>query len=206
MDLEKNIIITGAPGIGKSSISKLLAEWLNFEQVSFGTQMLRISSDKYGIRDRDKLTELPMSEYMGLVSQVASEIGEKKKCIIDCQASVRKGGGFVPVLTPDVLLEMNLFFVCVLRSHASAIQSRRIHDVSRDRGKETESEIGLHQAVNIAIASYNCDVSGIRVLVVENEENNMSGTVVRIIAQLGGIHGPLGFGKNGYQRETEPKG
>ncbi len=77
----KRIILVGIPGVGKTSLlSKRVEIIKNHDKsvgvISFGTLMFEIAK-KNGLKDRDELRKLPVTEQHNLQKIVAEKIAEQ---------------------------------------------------------------------------------------------------------------------------------
>ena len=56
------IVVTGIPGVGKTTVMKKAAEGINVEFVTFGTIMEEIAKEMKLVKDRDEMRKLTLDQ------------------------------------------------------------------------------------------------------------------------------------------------
>ena len=109
----KKIIIVGIPGVGKTTLVTKIVETLTSNHktvkvVSFGSVMLD-EATKRGLKDRDELRKLPMSEQQNLQKTAAESIAQLSEdfVIVDTHAFISTPSGYYPGLPAQVLTAIN---------------------------------------------------------------------------------------------------
>ncbi|MDD5023270.1 MAG: AAA family ATPase, partial [Candidatus ainarchaeum sp.] len=86
------IIVMGLPGAGKTTVLQGAQEKKpEYKILNYGTLMLEIASEKFGVKDRDKIRTLSpdeQKEIQALVGKKLSKYSEKDKIILDTHCSV----------------------------------------------------------------------------------------------------------------------
>jgi adenylate kinase len=97
----KKVIITGVPGVGKTSvinesIKRLESEGVPYQNINFGTFMFEVAQREDIVQDRDSMRRLDkdaQKRLQQLASQAIAKI--EGNVIIDTHASVKTPAGFL---------------------------------------------------------------------------------------------------------------
>jgi len=196
----KTIIVTGVPGVGKTTVIKELTGLLErdgykFYVANFGDFMLKQALSKGLITSRDQIRRLThrmqVSLQQAAARDIASEAREKLTdggiLIVDTHAIVKTSTGVWPGLPEHVVKELNPDVIVVVEAPPEEIVRRQEEDKTRDRkdiqerGIEEIKDLMLHAKI-AAISS--AVVSGASVLEVANERGKAreaAETILRII-------------------------
>jgi len=196
----KTIIITGIPGVGKTTVIKELTELLErdghkFYVANFGDFMLKQALSKGLVTSRDQMRRLShrmqVSLQQAAARDIASEAREKLAdggvLIVDTHAIVKTSTGVWPGLPEHVVKELNPDVIVVVEAPPEEIVRRQEEDKTRDRrdiqerGVEEIKDLMFHAKI-AAISS--AVVSGASVLEVANERGKAreaAETILRII-------------------------
>ncbi len=139
----KRIILVGIPGVGKTSLlSKIVETIKNHDKsvgvISFGTLMFEIAK-KNGLKDRDELRKLPVTEQQNLQKIAAEKIAEHNEqiVIIDTHAFINSTEGYYPGLPEHVLKIIKPTNFVTVTAKPEEIYNRRMKDDTRNRDKVT---------------------------------------------------------------------
>jgi len=196
----KTIIVTGVPGVGKTTVIKELTGLLErdgykFYVANFGDFMLKQALSKGLVTSRDQIRKLSHRTQVSLqqaaARDIASEAREKLTdggvLIVDTHAVVKTSTGVWPGLPEHVVKELNPDVIVVVVAPPEEIVRRQGEDKTRDRrdiqerGIEEVKELMLYAKI-AAISS--AVVSGASVLEVANERGKAreaAETILRII-------------------------
>jgi len=172
----KRIVITGVPGVGKTTVvngalEKLRAEGISYESINFGTFMFEVASAQKVVSDRDGMRKLSGSVQKEIQRKAAQAMAKiEGNVIIDTHCTVKTPKGFLAGLPEWVLRELMPDMVILVETDEDQILSRRLNDPTRTRDPDTAKEIALHQEYNRAMAATYSMVSGCMVKIVKNQD------------------------------------
>ncbi|MCE4629492.1 MAG: adenylate kinase, partial [Desulfurococcales archaeon] len=142
----KVVIVTGVPGVGKTTVInhlKKIAEekQVKVEVVNFGSFMLNYAVKEGIIEDRDKIRTLPLRKQLELQELAAKAIIEYAKLklgddgflIIDTHALVRTVAGYWPGLPKHVIDQLKPDMIAVIEAEPEVIAARQERDKTRYR-------------------------------------------------------------------------
>ena len=186
----KKVIITGVPGVGKTSvitdtIQKLTDEGVPYQSINFGTFMFEIAKAKSLVQDRDEMRKLGKDDQKALQREASQQIAKiDGNVLIDTHASVKTPAGFLPGLPEWVLRDLMPDIMVLVEADDDQILRRRLRDESRIRDIEGSRSICDHQEFNRAAAASYAMLTGCTVLYVENADFLLSLSVERLTAVL----------------------
>lgn len=142
----KVVIVTGVPGVGKTTVLNFLAEKaraksLKVEIVNFGSFMLDYAVKQGIIEDRDKIRTLPLRKQLDLQAKAAKAIieyaterlGSEGYLLIDTHALVRTVAGYWPGLPKHVIDELLPDMIAVIEAPPEIVAARQERDKTRYR-------------------------------------------------------------------------
>ncbi|QYZ79080.1 adenylate kinase [Methanofollis formosanus] len=171
----KRVVITGVPGVGKTtvieeSMKRLAEEGTPYKAVNFGTCMFETAKAEGHVEDRDQMRTLDKDVQKELQRLAGKRIGEMEgNIIIDTHASVKTPGGYLPGLPEWVLAELHPDIVVLVETDDDQILMRRMGDESRRRDPEGSRSIAEHQGINRAFAAAYAMMTGCTVQIVRND-------------------------------------
>ncbi len=172
----RRIIITGVPGVGKTTVvnealQKLDQEGISYESLNFGTFMFEVAQKEGIVADRDEMRKLDRDEQKRLQRMAAKAIAKRPgNVIIDTHASIRTPKGFLPGLPEWVLAELMPDTVVLVETDEDQILLRRLSDETRTRDMEGARSILEHQQFNRSIAAAYAMMTGCTVKIVTNPD------------------------------------
>jgi adenylate kinase len=173
----KRIVITGVPGVGKTTVvngalGRLAEEGVMYQSINFGTVMFEVACSQKIVSDRDGMRKLPGSAQREIQRMAAQAIaGTEGNIIIDTHCTVKTPKGFLAGLPEWVLRELMPDMVILVETDEDQILSRRLADTTRARDPDTSREIALHQEYNRGMAAAYSMVSGCTVKIVKNQDH-----------------------------------
>ena len=186
----KRIVITGVPGVGKTTVvngalEKLKGEGIEYRSLNFGTFMFEVATAEGIVRDRDGMRKLDKDQQKRLQKMAAQGIARiEGNVIIDTHCTVKTPKGFLAGLPEWVLCELMPDMVILVETDEDQILGRRLSDTTRTRDMEGSREIALHQEFNRAMAAAYAMVSGCTVAIVRNQDHLLDQAVAQMAAAL----------------------
>lgn len=190
--MSRLIVVTGVPGVGKSTVvskalEELRAEGVNYELVNYGDVMLELARKWTGTSDRDEMRKLPPDVYRKIQREAAkriARIAKRKPVLLDTHCSIKKPEGYLPGLPSWVLEELKPESILIIEAVPEEVASRRTKDVTRRRDEELLAEIAEHQQLNRAIAMAYAAAVGATVRIIKNREGMLSEAVKEMVEAL----------------------
>ena len=172
----KKVIITGVPGVGKTSvinesIKRLETEGVPYQNINFGTFMYEVAQREGMVQDRDAMRKLDkdtQKRLQQLASQAIAKI--EGNVIIDTHASVKTLTGFLAGLPEWVLRELKPDTIILVETDEDQILKRRLSDATRVRDIEGARGIADHQNFNRAAAAAYATITGCTIKYITNAD------------------------------------
>lgn len=170
------VIITGIPGVGKSTITRLALQRTKakFRLINFGDLMFEEAVKAGLVKHRDEMRKLPLKIQRELQMKAAKKITEMAKehpILVDTHATIKTPHGYMLGLPYEVVKTLNPNFIVIIEATPSEILGRRLRDLKRDRDVETEEQIQRHQDLNRAAAIAYAMHSNALIKIIENHED-----------------------------------
>jgi adenylate kinase len=170
-DIMGVIIVTGIPGVGKTTVMKKTAKGMDMQFVTFGTVMIDIAKEKGLAKDRDEMRKLTLERQKQLQIKTAEKIAEMKNVIVDTHCTIKTLRGYMPGLPERVIKKLSPTAIVVVEADPEEIYNRRAKDATRNRDSDSKEEIAEHQQINRAIAMAYAALTGATVKIVFNHDN-----------------------------------
>jgi len=175
--LGKKVVVTGVPGVGKTTVitgamEKLAGEGIQYESINFGSFMFERALKDSIVGNRDEMRKLDRTVQKRLQKEAASGIAAvsgTKNVIIDTHASVKTPAGYLAGLPEWVLRELMPDVIVLVETDEDQILLRRLGDDTRTRDMEGGRAIAEHQAFNRSLAAAYAMLTGCTVKIVRNE-------------------------------------
>ncbi len=94
------IVVTGIPGVGKTTVMKKAAEGMDIEFVTFGTIMIDIAKEIGLVKDRDEMRKLTLDQQRDLQIRAAEKAGGMKNVVVDTHCTIKTPKGYMPGTEP----------------------------------------------------------------------------------------------------------
>ena len=182
----KRIVITGVPGVGKTTVvngalEHLKGEGIEYRSLNFGTFMFEVAEAEGMVKDRDGMRKLDRDQQKRLQKAAAQKMAQiPGNVIIDTHCTVKTPKGFLAGLPEWVLRELQPDMVVLVETDEDQILSRRLNDPTRTRDMEGSREIAFHQEFNRSMAAAYAMVSGCTISVVKNQDHLLEQAVARM--------------------------
>jgi adenylate kinase len=171
------IVVTGIPGVGKTTVMQKAAEGMDIQFVTFGTVMIEIAKELGWVKDRDEMRKLSLDQQKQLQIKTAEKIGKMKNVIVDTHCTVKTPKGYMPGLPEWVLRKLNPTSIVIVEADPKEIYNRRAKDTSRNRDPDSVERIAEHQMINRAAAMAYATLTGATVKIVFNHDNALEEAV-----------------------------
>lgn len=170
------VVITGIPGVGKSTITKLALKRTRakFRVVNFGDIMFEEAVKAKLVTHRDEMRRLSLKVQRELQLKAAQrilEISREEPVLLDTHATIKTPLGYMLGFPKEVIEVINPKFIVIIEATPSEILGRRLRDLKRDRDVETEEQIQRHQDLNRAAAISYAMHSNALIKIIENHED-----------------------------------
>ncbi|MBA4717986.1 MAG: adenylate kinase [Nitrosopumilus sp.] len=191
MEENKKIIMTGIPGVGKTTLLSKIVEIIkshgkSVNVVSFGTMMFEIAKEN-GLKDRDELRKLSVTEQQNLQKIVAEKIAalNDQIVIIDTHAFINSPEGYYPGLPEHVLKIIKPTNFVSVSAKSEEIYNRRMKDDTRNRDKITLINIKKELEYQSGMISACVVITGSPVRHILNNEGKVDEAVDKVISSIG---------------------
>ena len=171
------IVVTGIPGVGKTTVMMKAAEGMDIEFVTFGTVMIDIAKELGLVKDRDEMRKLTLEQQKELQIKSAEKIASMGNVILDTHCTVKTPKGYMPGLPEWVIKKLNPIAIVVVEANPEEIYNRRAKDISRNRDSDSKDKIAEHQQINRAAAMAYAALTGATVKIVFNHDNDIDEAV-----------------------------
>jgi adenylate kinase len=190
------VVMTGVPGVGKSTVVKKAFEKakkngvkVDYEFVNFGDVMLETAESAGLVAHRDEMRQLPVEKQHEIQKKSAAQIrrmADEGNVILDTHASIETPRGFIPGMPEWVLRELKPDVIVVLESRPQDVNKFRKKDIGDDfRRREVDNleSIERHQSVNRSIAVAYSVLTGTPIKIIWKPE----GTLPQAAQELLGV-------------------
>ena len=171
------IVVTGIPGVGKTTVIQKAAEGIDIQFVTFGTIMIDIATELGLVKDRDEMRKLTLDQQKQLQIKTAEKVGKMKNVILDTHCTVKTPKGYMPGLPEWVLRKLNPTAIIIVEADPQEIFNRRAKDMTRNRDPDSVEQIAEHQMINRAAAMAYATLTGATVKIVFNHDNALEAAV-----------------------------
>ena len=172
----KKVIITGVPGVGKTTVvnealKKLKTEGIEYQSINFGSFMFDVAMADGTVKDRDQMRSLDKTVQKRLQQNAAQAIAKiTGNVLVDTHASVKTPKGYLAGLPEWVLREIMPDLIVLVETDDDQILMRRLSDETRSRDKEGSKAIAEHQEFNRAIAASYAMLTGCTIKMITNAD------------------------------------
>jgi adenylate kinase len=172
----KKVIITGVPGVGKTTVVnkalKTLKEMgVEYTSINFGSFMFDVARSDDIVQDRDQMRTLDRGVQKRLQQRAGQAIAQVTgNVLIDTHASVKTPKGYLAGLPEWVLREIMPDIIVLVETDNDQILMRRLTDETRSRDKEGYNSIAEHQQFNRSIAAAYAMMTGCTIRIITNPD------------------------------------
>ena len=187
----KKVVMVGIPGVGKTTLLSKMAEIIKDHKksvsvLSFGTLMFDVAKEN-GLKDRDELRKLPVTEQQRLQKLAAEKIAlhDEDVVIIDTHAFISSQEGYYPGLPEHVLKIIKPTNFVSVSAKPEEIYNRRMSDDTRNRDKITLANVKKELDAQSGMISACAVITGSPVKYILNREGKVDEAAEKIIKALG---------------------
>lgn len=172
----KKVIITGVPGVGKTTVvnealKKLNEMGIEYQSLNFGSFMFEVAKSENIVKDRDQMRTLDRAVQKSLQQRAGQAIAKiSGNVLIDTHASVKTPKGYMAGLPEWVLREIMPDIIVLVETDDDQILMRRLTDDTRSRDREGSRSIGEHQQFNRSIAASYSMMTGCTIKMITNAD------------------------------------
>ncbi len=171
------IVVTGIPGVGKTTVMKQAAEGIDIKFVTFGSVMIDIAKEMELVKNRDEMRKLTLEQQKDLQIRSAEKVASMGDVILDTHCTIKTPKGYMPGLPEWVLKKLKPTAIVVVEADPDEIFNRRAKDATRNRDPDSEEEIAEHQQINRAAAMSYATLTGATVKIVFNHDDAVDAAV-----------------------------
>ena len=186
----KKVIITGVPGVGKTTVinsafEKITAEGVKYQNINFGSYMFEVAHAEGLVVDRDEMRKLDRMSQKRLQKTAAEKIAAiDGNVIIDTHASVKTPNGYLAGLPEWVITAIMPDVIVLVETDNDQILLRRLSDETRVRDMEGSRSIAEHQEMNRAFAASYSMLTGCTVKIITNPDFLLDKAVDELVKTL----------------------
>lgn len=173
------IIVTGVPGVGKSSVMEGVSKARSLPVVNYGSVMFEAAKAKGLVASRDQMRKLPADVQREVQAEAGRTIGRMPDAIVDTHCLIKTPEGYLPGIPMGVLTLIAPQVVVLVEAPAAQIHGRRAKDDSRTRDHDSVEAIEEHQQLNRSAAAAMGVISGATVKIVANLDGGLEEAVRR---------------------------
>lgn len=177
------IVVTGVPGIGKTTVMEKASRAKDIEIVNYGTVMFEIAKN-FGIQKRDEMRKLIPEKQREVQEKAADNIHKMGSVILDTHCTIKTPRGYLPGLPEWVLKKIKPEVIVLVEATPQEIAGRRQKDKSRERDKEIIEDIEEHQMINRFTAIAYSTICRATVKIIYNHDNRVDEAVIALISVI----------------------
>lgn len=188
--MERRVIITGVPGVGKTTVidgalKRLELEGIRYHPINFGTFMFEMASREGIVSDRDQMRRLERPVQKELQRRAAELISRiEGNVIVDTHCSIKTPKGYLPGLPDWVIDGIRPDTLILVETDEDQILGRRLKDPTRVRDMEGSGAIWEHQQFNRSISAAIATRTGCTVKILKNQDHLLEQAIEEMTSAL----------------------
>ncbi len=179
------IIVTGIPGVGKTTVMEAAADKADAKIVVYGSQMFEVASAKGLVEHRDDMRRLHPDVQKEIQMEAAKAMAAMGDIIVDTHCTIKTPKGYLPGLPAWVLEQLKPSTIVLVEADAAEIKGRRDGDETRNRDADSLEAIEEHQEQNRRFAAAYATITGATVHTVYNHDNKVEEAIEQILPVVG---------------------
>jgi adenylate kinase len=176
------IIVTGIPGVGKTTVMDAAAKARGLHIAVFGSVMFEVAQAEGLAQSRDDMRKLPPDVQKSIQREAAVRIAAMGRVIVDTHCTVKTPKGYLPGLPAWVLEELRPSTIVLVEADDAEIAQRRAKDATRKRDEDSIAAIAEHQEYNRRFAAAYATLTGATVHTVRNADGKVEQAMRDILA------------------------
>jgi adenylate kinase len=187
----KRMVIVGIPGVGKTTVVDKVkdtchSKGVRTEYVVFGSVMMK-EAEKIGVKDRDDMRKLPVTEQRKLQVAASSEIGKINSdvLLVDTHLFIKTDEGYWPGLPYNVATELAPTHIILIEASPSEILARRAKDTTRRRDTMSEKDVLEELTIAKNMMSTLAVLTGAAIMYVQNTEGKADDAASKVVSAIG---------------------
>ena len=177
--MNRIVIITGSPGVGKSTLIKSLTENGKYKILNVGDVMLDLAIKEGAVKGRDELRFLKDDEIRRLQDKTFIDIAHMEgNIILDTHASVESNGRFVPGVPLETMriIRRNVRAMIYIDALTTEIIERATGDKHRLRNTD-RAFIDAQRRINLSILSMYSAYLNIPLYIIFNRQDELAESI-----------------------------
>jgi adenylate kinase len=177
MQIRKVVIVSGVPGVGKSTIVtgaiRKVQDRISVSLVTYGSIMFEIAQRKGLVESRDELRMLPIMAQREIQKSAGKRIAamsESQIVVVDTHTLIQTTDGFLIGLPKWVAEALQPASIVLVEADPKNIAKRRERDATRTRDEQLIESISGHQLLCRAAAVAVGTLTGATVKIIRNIE------------------------------------
>lgn len=179
------VIITGVPGVGKSTVIEAAQKAKGYKVVVYGSEMFNVARARGLVKDRDEMRRLDPSVQRDIQETAAHAIAQMGDVIVDTHCTIKTPKGFLSGIPAWVAQALKPKQFILVEATPKEIVGRRNNDPSRARDPDSEEDIARHQEMNRAAAMTVATLTGATVAIITNRDGAVDATRDQVIRIMG---------------------
>ncbi len=178
------VVVTGVPGVGKTTVMEPAAKMAGRKIVTYGTVMFDMAKSEGLVNDRDEMRKMPINTQRDLQKRAAKKIHDMGDVVIDTHCTIKTPNGYWPGLPKHVLEALMPDTIVLIEAKPEEIAKRRAKDPSRARDTDLIESIIEHQQINRYTAMSYATLTSATVMILKNEEGKVEDSAKKLAAIL----------------------
>lgn len=179
------IIVTGIPGVGKTTVMEAAADRAGRKIVVYGSVMFEVASEQGLVAHRDDMRRMEPAVQREVQKEAARRMAAMGDIIVDTHCTIKTPKGYLPGLPAWVLDELKPETVVLVEATDAEIAGRRASDETRKRDADSEDQIHEHQEINRRFAAAYSVQTGATVATVYNHNDGLDAAVEQLLTVIG---------------------
>lgn len=187
----KRVVIVGIPGVGKTTVVDKVKDILHSKGIDtkysvFGSVMMK-EAEKIGLKDRDGMRHLPVTEQRKLQVAASTEISkiQAEVLLVDTHLFIKTNEGYWPGIPFDVATALSPTHIFLIIATPKEIISRRLNDSSRRRDNITENDMVDELEIAKNMLSSLSVITGAAIMQIQNSSDKSDIAANTIVSALG---------------------
>ncbi len=147
------IIVTGIPGVGKTTVMDAAAEKAGRPVIQYGSVMFEVASEQGLVSHRDEMRSLEPAVQREVQQAAAAKMAAMGDIVVDTHCTIKTPRGYLPGLPAWVLDALKPDTVVLVEADDDEIAARRAGDATRNRDADSIDAIAQHQEQNRRFAA-----------------------------------------------------